>query len=76
MNRVWVPLINRKRCTACGHCAAGCPTGALGLVEGQAVIVQPELCTYCGVCEEICPNGAIELPYEIGFSQNYQGDET
>lgn len=65
MATAWMPQINRAACIGCGDCVALCPTGALGLQDGKAAVIRPDLCTYCGVCEDVCPAGAIELPYLI-----------
>lgn len=62
---LWLPLIDRDACTACGDCVTLCPTGALGLVMVKAAVAAPEACSYCGVCEPVCPVGAIALPYQI-----------
>ena len=51
-----------ERCTACGDCAAVCPTQIIRFdAEGY-----PELdplavaCTDCGLCADVCMHGAIE----------------
>jgi len=62
---VFLPTINPDRCGGCGECVQVCPTGALVLVNGCAVLVSPDRCGYCADCEEYCPHGAISLPYEI-----------
>jgi NAD-dependent dihydropyrimidine dehydrogenase PreA subunit len=64
MNTV-VPEIDSAKCTGCGDCVDECPTGAVELVEGKAVIVRPENCWYCTNCESICPEQAIRCPFEI-----------
>jgi NAD-dependent dihydropyrimidine dehydrogenase PreA subunit len=60
-----LPEINTDICTGCGDCVAVCPTGALALVGGKAVMARPELCIYDGECEPICRVAAIQLPYAI-----------
>ena len=66
MNRiVWLPLIDDQICTGCGDCTIACPTHALRLSEGVAIVREPEACNYCGSCEMICPVEAISLPYQV-----------
>jgi ferredoxin len=45
-----------------------CRPRALALVEGKAVLAQPDLCEYEGGCEPACPVGAVTLPYLILFA--------
>lgn len=60
-----LPQINHERCTGCHACVDRCPTGALALVGGKAVLHVPTRCTYCAACEEICPTNAIALPFVV-----------
>jgi len=60
-----LPEIDNDACTGCGDCVAVCPTGALALVRGKAVMVHPALCIYDGECEPVCAVAAIQLPYLI-----------
>ena len=60
-----LPEIDTDTCTGCGDCVAVCPTGALALAEGKAVMAHPELCIYDGECEPVCKVAAIQLPYVI-----------
>lgn len=60
-----VPLIDTGRCDGCGLCLRVCPTGALVIEAGVAIVKKPTACDYTGLCERICPRGAIQLPYEI-----------
>lgn len=55
MNVIYVQV---ERCTGCGVCIQVCPTGAITLQRGVAIIDQAE-CTQCETCLEACPEGAI-----------------
>ncbi|MEZ4727849.1 MAG: 4Fe-4S binding protein [Caldilineaceae bacterium] len=60
-----IPLIDQHRCDGCGHCISVCPTDALELVAGKALLRYPDRCSYCTACEEACPTSAIALPFVI-----------
>ena len=60
-----LPEIDTDTCTGCGDCVVVCPTGALALAEGKAVMAHPALCIYDGECEPVCKVAAIQLPYAI-----------
>lgn len=46
-------------------CVRVCPTGALAVENGKAIVATPEACNYTGLCEAICPTRAIRRPFEI-----------
>ena len=56
--------IDTERCSGCGVCLDACPTGALYLVDGKAVM-DGTLCRACPAtpapCLAACPNRAIAL---------------
>ncbi len=58
-----VLLIDTDRCDGCGACSEVCPTGALA-VEGGVAILTQALCRECEVCVSACPKGAIITVYE------------
>jgi len=60
-----IPEIDLEKCEGCGDCVDRCPTDAVDLVNGKAIIVSPEDCSYCTDCENFCPSGAIRCPFEI-----------
>jgi len=64
-DEIWLPQVDKALCTGCGDCVAVCPTEALGLLDGPAILVDPAACNYCAYCETICPVKAIALPYQI-----------
>jgi NAD-dependent dihydropyrimidine dehydrogenase PreA subunit len=63
-----LPHINTLKCNACGDCVALCPTSAVEIVNGVAVVTHPDACTYCDVCESYCLTNAIERPFVIAFA--------
>ena len=57
------PVINASRCIASGGCVTACPEGALGIVDGKAVLVQAAACIGHGACLAACPVDAIQLVF-------------
>ncbi len=49
--------VNPNICQGCGVCAKTCPTGAIKVEDGKAIIDQT-LCNQCGACVTVCPYGA------------------
>jgi len=60
-----IPLIDPHLCDGCGLCVHACPTRALTLLEGKAIVANPLACEYSGLCEAVCPTQAITRPFEI-----------
>ena len=60
-----LPEIDTAACTGCGDCVMVCPTGALAMAGGMAVMAHPALCIYDGECEPVCSVAAIQVPYLI-----------
>lgn len=52
--------VNNVKCTGCETCVEECPSEAISMVEGKAV-VDPETCIDCGVCVDACPEEAIAM---------------
>jgi len=50
-------LLDRKKCTGCTTCLHHCPTEAIRIVNGHAVINQ-DRCIDCGECIRKCPHNA------------------
>ncbi|HWQ14882.1 MAG TPA: 4Fe-4S binding protein [Roseiflexaceae bacterium] len=69
IDEVWtLPLIDLARCNGCGQCELLCPTQAVEVRGGKAVISKPAACTFCEVCESFCPEGAIGRPFTVVFA--------
>ncbi|NCC11779.1 MAG: 4Fe-4S dicluster domain-containing protein [Spirochaetia bacterium] len=49
-----------EACKGCTHCMKRCPTGAIRISKGKAVI-SADLCIDCGQCMAVCPNHAIRI---------------
>lgn len=49
-------------CTGCTTCLKHCPTEAIRICDGHAVI-NPHRCIDCGVCIRICPHNAKKATY-------------
>jgi len=61
-----VPLVDKRKCTACGECAEICQYNAIAVLK-TGVLIFAEFCHGCGGCALICPEGAIsEISREIG----------
>ncbi len=51
--------ITSEKCTGCGTCTEVCPTEAIAIVDGKAMITMG--CIDCGACPRVCPEGAIKM---------------
>jgi len=49
--------LDASKCIGCTHCMKSCPTEAIRVVNGLAVI-DYERCVYCGQCHRVCPTRA------------------
>ena len=53
--------IDRDKCTGCGLCATACHEGAIGIVDGKAVLLHEHYCDGLGDCLPACPENAISF---------------
>ena len=56
--------VDRALCAGCGVCVDECPSGAI-MLDGGVALVAPALCDGCGVCVKICPAGALTQVAEL-----------
>jgi len=66
----FLPIIDQAVCIGCGDCISVCPTVALAMEDGVAVLDRPDLCAYCSLCEAICPVDAVSLPFQVVVAES------
>lgn len=54
-------MIEEETCNGCGLCVSACREGAIGLVNGKAVLLREDYCDGLGNCLPVCPTGAISF---------------
>jgi len=52
--------VNAETCTGCESCIESCPSEAIVMEDGKAV-VKVENCVDCAVCVDECPVEAISM---------------
>jgi ferredoxin len=65
------PVIDFRRCTACGECARACPTGAIAVGEAgpaRTVSLSYGPCISCRECLPACPEGAVTAGNEFDLA--------
>ena len=50
--------IDTEKCNGCGACANACHEGAIGMVNGKAVLRREDYCDGLVDCLPACPTGA------------------
>ena len=64
--------VNKDRCQGCTTCMRSCPTGAIRIRNGKAV-VSDNKCVDCGECMKVCPHKAIYVQQDdFALIQNYK----
>ncbi len=53
--------IDREKCNGCGACAEACHEGAIGMVDGKAMLMREDYCDGLGDCLPACPMDAISF---------------
>ena len=57
------PVINASRCIGSGSCVSVCPEGAIGIIDGKAILTNASACIGHGACFAACPVDAISLVF-------------
>ncbi|MDO4300972.1 MAG: 4Fe-4S binding protein [Clostridia bacterium] len=53
--------IDQEKCNGCGACAKACHEGAIGMINGKAVLLRDDYCDGLGDCLPACPANAISF---------------
>ena len=61
MHADYHPVLQRKKCSRCGLCAAVCPTGAARIAVPDYPVYDLALCIGCAQCIALCPELALEI---------------
>ena len=62
--------IDQEQCNGCGLCAEACHEGAIGMINGKAVLLRDDYCDGLGNCLPVCPTGAITFEEREALSFN------
>ncbi len=65
---------DRQTCVGCSHCMRVCPTHAIRVREGKAILL-PNRCVDCGECYRVCPVEAIKVEqddFELIYNYPYR----
>jgi len=57
-----IPVIDPKKCTACGRCAEFCPANAITVAKHAGI--DRAKCIGCGECLAVCPFGAVGFHWD------------
>ncbi|MBM3309461.1 MAG: 4Fe-4S dicluster domain-containing protein [Candidatus Altiarchaeales archaeon] len=55
------PVIDYKKCVACGTCVQVCPVEVYANEKDKVVVKKPDACVECRACEVSCPQEAIKV---------------
>jgi len=55
------PVVNSKKCKACGECARACPAKVIKIIEKKHAQIDIKNCIRCYCCQELCPFKAVNI---------------
>jgi len=62
--RVFRPIVDKEKCTACTLCTISCPEGVIAVSRETKADIDYDYCKGCGICAEVCPATAIAMERE------------
>ncbi len=62
---MYIPIIDKSKCTGCGECVDTCPSGVYELVDGRSEPVNMDECIGCESCVEVCEYWAITVEERV-----------
>ncbi len=62
--------IDKEACNGCGLCVDACHEGAIGLIDGKAVLLRDDYCDGLGNCLPACPVNAITFEEREALDYN------
>jgi len=68
MHALISPIVNGKKCVACGTCVSDCPVNAITL--GKVAAIDSGKCIGCAHCIAVCPQRAIDIPWNMSNEMN------
>lgn len=69
----WLPLVDFPKCDGCRKCLWSCPAGAIEIVDGVAVVTNPDDCRSEEICVAACPKKAIFMEWVECFGDEANG---
>ena len=62
--RVYMPVVDKAKCNACGICELSCPDGCISGDKAEKYSVNFDYCKGCGICAKVCSSKAIVMKEE------------
>lgn len=63
LNMKWLPIIDLNICNGCQACVDACGPKSLSIIDGKAVLTNPETCGSEEHCIAPCPINAIKMEW-------------